>query len=194
MRPNLLFSTLIGALALLIGSPAAAQVTTWTDPAGGFAVDLQPGMTQIQNTTSLSAALLIQVTSPETGAQMGLCMVMRDRSTTVLTQAHWDRTVAQNFSTSAFGQKLTQDQGHTWLRGISSRAFTSRAGWAGYIHVLERTNKDTGKQQMAVSGGTMLAGDVRILLQCATPTTGGPPFSTADLARIERMFTSVRRP
>ncbi|MFN3858749.1 MAG: hypothetical protein ACK4RV_13475 [Caulobacter sp.] len=184
----------IGMMALLGSNGALAQSTAATDQQRRFTIDLQPGMSVIDHGTAQPSAIMVSIRSPESGASIGLCFVMRDANADAVEMSRWAETVTRAFAPAAFAQELTGKQGHRWIRTLSSKPFVSRTGWQGYMHVVERANRDTGIQQTAVMGGTMLNAETRILLQCATPTTGGAPFSPADLGRIERMFTSVRLP
>lgn len=180
---------------LTLAAPASvsAQTTAWTDPRGLVSLDLPAGMTVRSDPSNDPRMVSLVLRNPSGQGDSGVCVLIVTPIEQATEKAPWASRVEQ-FLEPAFVERVVTSQGHRIVRLQAVRRFTSPAGWAGYLHVMERDNGETGVRQTAVFGAAMLAPDVRLIVQCNTLQQTPTVFTDGQVAAIVRLAASARLP
>lgn len=194
MSRNILSALVIAPIVLVLTAAAAvAQSNVWTHPGGLIRVDLAPGIEPISNEILNPKQTTFRVRDPATGEAVGLCALIVPAPGELFAPDVWAQHIT-GLQSPEMASKLASAQGYKLLRLVSTRQFTSRAGYAGFVQVIERQSNDSGARQTAVFGVTALAPGRQMLAQCNTTLTHPDGFTSARIESLFRFIGSARLP
>ncbi|WGM37153.1 hypothetical protein [Caulobacter sp. NIBR1757] len=189
----MVFRSILPALAvavLAIAGQAAAQ-TRLSPPNGLGSVLLPTGIERHPLGGDTDETLSFIVRRPgQTGLDWaGLCMVSISRPAKPPTVESWTTVAAIYYANAEQkARERVSGKGGTFDRMLTNKPWTSKTGWAGWFTAYQATTKD-GVSESSVFGGTQLAIDIRVVLNCTS--SQGQSFTPADLAVIEKLSQSV---
>jgi hypothetical protein len=194
MSRNILSALVIAPIVLALTAAAAvAQSNVWTHPGGLIRVDLAPGIEPIPNEILNPKQTTFRVRDPATGEAVGLCVLMVPARGEVVAPDVWAQHIT-GLQSPEMASKLASSQGYKLLRLVSTRQFTSRAGYAGFVQVIERERNESGARQTAVFGVTALAPGQQMFAQCNTTLARPDGFTSARIDSVFRFIGSARLP
>ncbi len=172
---------------LAIAAPASAQ-SSFNHPSG-WTVDLPAGMAT--HPTGAVNGDKGQFVVRRGSTTVGICIASVVPPSTQVGQEVWAQVAATyNNDPQGEGRGAAERAGHTYLKHVGSRPYTSKAGWAGYFFWYERTNSATKNDQTAVNAATMLSAGHRFVAVCTS--SAGYHFDDADINAIYSFVTSAR--
>ncbi|HYE46825.1 MAG TPA: hypothetical protein VEA44_13755 [Caulobacter sp.] len=180
----------VAALAVLaVAAPAAAQ-SSFSHSTGGWSVNLPASMAV--HPFGAENGDKGQFVVRRGGTDVGICVASAQvPQGGPVTQEVWTQ-VANTYNNNPAGEArgAAERAGHTFLRHLGSRPFTSRAGWTGYFFWYERTNGATKNNQTAVNAASMLSPTSRFVAVCTS--SAGYFFDNNDINAIHSFVASAR--